>query len=148
MNCYLSGVAGLALLGGSFATLTVTEEQHSALRKVLSDDLAQKYEVIVTERRNHYIFGLILGFMLSFVITNNIRGLNYFTRLMLFFTITLTTGLVFYMLMPKSDFMLNHLKTPEQNKKWLEVYQTMKMRYLLGFLLGALAAIPVAGIFC
>jgi succinate dehydrogenase/fumarate reductase cytochrome b subunit len=58
------------------------------------------------------------------------------------------TGVVFYFLMPKSDYMLNHLKTEEQNKAWLEVYKTMKQRYFLGFLFGALAAVPFAHSFC
>jgi len=44
--------------------------------------------------------------------------------------------------------MLKHLKTPEENKKWLEVYTTMKSRYFLGLVMGALAAIPIAGVFC
>jgi hypothetical protein len=52
------------------------------------------------------------------------------------------------MSMPKSDYMLNHLKTPEENRKWLQVYNTMKNRYYLGFLLGILAAIPLANVLC
>lgn len=38
--------------------------------------------------------------------------------------------------MPKSDYMLNYLKTPEENKKWLDVYKTMKFRYFYGFIIG------------
>jgi hypothetical protein len=52
------------------------------------------------------------------------------------------------MIMQKSDFMLNHLKTPEQNKRWLDIYKTMKNRYLLGFILGSIAAIPLGNTFC
>ena len=148
MNCYTAAIAGLALLGGSAATMTVTEEQHNVLRNVFSDDLDKIYEGIITERRNHYLIGLVLGLILSVAVTHNMRAMNYFTRLMMFFTITLATALLFYMLMPKSDYMLNHLKTPEENKKWLEVYKTMKSRYFIGLVLGALAAVPIASIFC
>ena len=38
--------------------------------------------------------------------------------------------------MPKKDWMLNHLKTPEQNKQWLEVYKQMKFKWHFGFLIG------------
>jgi len=50
--------------------------------------------------------------------------------------------------MPKSDYMLNHLKTQEQNKAWLEVYKEMQQKYIKGFLLGCLSAIPISLILC
>jgi hypothetical protein len=148
MNCYVSGILGLALLGGSISTLSITEEQHNFLRNVFSDELDKIYEKIITERRNHYILGLIIGIILSFIVLYNVRISNYFTRITLFFTITLGTAVVFYTIMPKSDYMLNHLKTSEENKKWLEVYRFMKTRYIMGLILGALAAIPLSNILC
>ena len=148
MNCYLSGILGLAMLGASVSTMSVTEEQHNVLRKTFSDELDTIYGNIVIERRNHYVIGLILGIALSYLVLNLVKINNRFHRISLFLTITLMTGVVFYFLMPKSDYMLNHLKTEEQNKAWLEVYKTMKQRYFLGFLFGALAAIPLAHAFC
>lgn len=148
MNCYYSGILGLALIGGSVSTLSVTEEQHEYLRNALSDDLDKIYDNIVVERRHHYIVGLVVGILLSILIVKNVSDLNYFSQVMLFFTITLGSALLFYMLMPKSDYMLNHLKTQEENKRWLEVYKYMKMRYFVGFSLGILAAIPLANAFC
>jgi len=67
---------------------------------------------------------------------------------MTFFAVTLIVAIVYYQLMPKSDYMLNHLKTPEQTKAWLDVYLTMKHRHIGGFLLGALAAVPVSLALC
>ena len=148
MNCYYSGMLGLALISGSVSTLSVTEEQHDYLREVLSDDLDKIYDKIIIERRNQYIVGLVIGILISIFITRYVTNLDYFTQVMLFFTITLGSALIFYMLMPKSDYMLNHLKTEEENKKWLEVYKYMKMRYFVGFSLGILAAIPLANAFC
>ena len=148
MNCYASGMIGLALLGGIMATLTVSKEQHNLLRNTLSEELDKKYEKIATQRRNHYIVGLIIGLLISYIVIKNTNIKNHYTRITLFFTITLATAIIFYMIMPKSDFMLNHLKTPEQNKRWLDIYKTMKNRYLLGFILGILAAIPLGNTFC
>lgn len=148
MNCYISGIAGLALLGASISTMSVNKQQQNVLKSVLSDDLDKKYESIVIERRNHYIIGLILGMIISFIIVNKVKSSNYFTRLSLFTMITLVTAVIFYMLMPKSDYMLNHLKTEQENKQWLQVYKTMQSRYFIGLVLGALAAIPIANIMC
>ena len=148
MNCYASGMIGLALLGGSVATLTVSKEQHNLLRKTLSEELDKKYEKIAHQRRNHYLIGLFIGLLISYFVVKNANIKNNFTRVTLFFTITLGTAILFYMIMPKSDYMLNHLKTPEQNKRWLDIYRTMRNRYLLGFILGVLAAIPLANTFC
>ena len=148
MNCYLSGVLGAAMLGASVSTMSVTEEQHNMLRNTFSEDLDKIYGNIVIERRNHYILGIVLGIALSYVVLQLVKINNRFHKMSLFVTITLMTAVVFYFLMPKSDYMLNHLKTEEQNKAWLEVYKTMKQRYFLGFLFGAIAAIPLSHALC
>lgn len=148
MDCYLSSFLALGLIGGSISTLSVNKEQHDILRNVFSDRLDLKYEMISLERRNHYLIGLGIGLILSTIIVNSVGIENYYTRVTLFLTITLGSAVLFYMSMPKSDYMLNHLKTPEENRKWLQVYNTMKNRYYLGFLLGILAAIPLANVLC
>jgi uncharacterized membrane protein YkgB len=43
------------------------------------------------------------------------------------------------MLSPKTDWMLNHIKTNEQNKIWLEMYKTMQFNYHMGFVIGIIA---------
>jgi len=148
MNCLGAGILGIAMLGASASTMSVSEEQHNFLRKTFSDELDEIYGNIVIERRNHYIQGILLGAILSYLVLNLVKVGNRFYKMSLFFTITLITAVVFYFLMPKSDYMLNHLKTEEQNKAWLEVYKTMKQRYFLGFVLGALAGIPLAYAMC
>jgi hypothetical protein len=147
MNCYFSGIIGLALLGASISTLSVCKEQQQKLKDTFDDDLDKKYEAIIEERRNHYIIGLVLGMVVSFLVIRSMK-LNRFNLITLFFAITLGIAVLFYMLMPKSDYMLNHLKTEEENKKWLDVYKTMQKRYYVGFVLGALASIPLANMFC
>lgn len=148
MNCYLSAVMGIGLLTGSALTLCVNDEQQNKMKQVLSPELVRVYEDIINERRNHYIQGLVIGIIVSFLIFYNFRINNRFFKMSGFLTITLTIAVVYYMLMPKSDYMLNHLKTEEQNKAWLQVYKTMKQRYFLGFVLGAIAGIPLAYAMC
>lgn len=146
--CYIFGLIGLSLLGGSISTISINEKQHDYLRHAFSDKLDKIYENIIIERRNQYIIGLIIGIIISFIILRNVKLFNYYTRITLFFAITIGTAILYYTIMPKSDYMLNHLKTPEENKKWLEVYKYMRKRYFIGALLGALSSIAFGSILC
>jgi glycerol uptake facilitator-like aquaporin len=148
MNCVASGLLGTALLAGSFATLTVTEAQHARLRAVVSPEVAKTYERIITERRNQYMQGLALGIVIAFAILFVKKPAGRFHRAALTLAVTLLVAVIYYTLMPKTDYMLNHLKTAEENRAWLDVYKTMKFRYTVGFLLGTVAAIPLTNVLC
>lgn len=148
MNCFMSGIAGIGLLGASIATNMATHQETEKLRQILSPELAAKYDAIVKERTTHYIQGLLIGLILSYFILNRVNITNRFHRISLFFGITLFTTALYYLLRPKSDYMLKHLKTAEENKAWLSVYKTMKYRYPIGFVLGAAAAIPLGNALC
>lgn len=148
MNCFVSGIAGIGLLGASIATNMATKEQTDQLHRVLSPELAAKYDAIVKERTTHYIQGLLIGLVISYFVLNRLSITNRFHRISLFFGVTLFTTALYYLLRPKSDYMLKHLKTAEENKAWLSVYKTMKFRYLIGFVLGAAAAIPLGNALC
>jgi hypothetical protein len=148
MNCYASGIVGLGMLGATFATMTVSEEQHDVLRKVLSPELDAIHSKIVAERRNLYMQGLLLGLIASYASLRLVPTRNLFHRITFVLAITILTSVLYYSLMPKSDYMLNHLKTAEENKAWLSVYKTMKHRYFLGMVLGSLAAVPIAYAMC
>jgi hypothetical protein len=148
LYCYLAGILGISLLGGSMGTLTVSKDKHVALVESLPAELVIRYEAIVKERRNHYLIGLILGLIISFIVSKYVRITNYFYRLSLFLFITLGFSAVFYLVMPKSDYMKKHLKTDEEKQKFNEVGSLMKNRYLMGMGLGVLAAVPLASILC
>ena len=151
MNCVISGIIGISLLTASLFCMSVSKTQHDLLKNVFSDELDKKYDEIVKERRNLYLQGLILGMGLAsiwLVMNRKLLGKNRFYYISIFFSVSLLTALLYYMLMPKSDYMLNHLKSPEENKAWLNMYRTMQSRYLYGLLLGTIAAIPIANAFC
>jgi hypothetical protein len=46
------------------------------------------------------------------------------------------TNYFYYMLSPKSDWMLNHTNNPEQVKAWLQMYREMSYNYHAGLALG------------
>lgn len=148
MNCYTSGLIGLGMLGATFFTMSVTKSQNIAFKEKLPPELSTIYENITNERRNLYIQGLLLGLFLSYFIVKCIKVTNSFHKATLFLAITIPISVLYYFLMPKSDYMLNHLKTEEQNKAWLSIYTTMRQRYFLGFLIGSLAAIPISYSLC
>ena len=50
--------------------------------------------------------------------------------------------------MKKSSYMLNHLDKPEQVSAWLEIYKHMKMRKLVGMLIGLVGYILVGMAMC
>jgi hypothetical protein len=148
MNCNVSALLGLAMLGGTFSTLSVSQNQYNKLISLLSPDLVKKYKDITNMRRDHYIQGIIIGLVLTYFILNKFPIANSFHRMMLSFGITGLTSVLYYCLMPKKDYMLNHLKTQEEIKAWLKIYKKMKRRYLLGLIIGLLSAIPISNSLC
>ena len=148
MNCTASAVAGIGLLGASIYTSMVPKEDVNRLRDIVSGEAADAYDKISKERVTLYIVGLLIGFLLAYSAVFYSRLSNRFHRGTTFIAIMLFTGVSFYTVYPKSDYMLNHIKSEKEAKAWMEVYKTMKMRYISGFIIGAFAAFPLANAFC
>ena len=150
MNCYLSAILGFGLLGASFYTSNSSDNQNSIYKQNLPPESIDIYEKIVNERATLYLEGLLLGFIFVFFInyfySSNFN--NNFHKITFFILVILLTGVVFYTLMPKSNYMLNYVSSNSESKAWLEMYKTMKYRYNIGFILGSLASIPLANSFC
>ena len=150
MNCYLSAIFGFGLLGASFYTSVSSDNQNLIYKKSLNSEAINIYNNIVKERATLYTKGLILGFIFVFLINYfySSNFINNFHKITFFILIILLTALLFYTLMPKSDYMLNHVNTNSESKAWLEMYKIMKNKYNTGFILGALASVPLAYSFC
>lgn len=150
MNCTASAMVGIGLLGGSMYTSMVKKEDVNLLRDSVSGEAAEAYEKISKERGTLYIVGIAIGLVVAFLVTSTYGSKisNRFHRMTTFVAITLFIGVSFYSLYPKSDYMLNHIKNDKEAKAWMEVYKTMKTRYMIGLVLGALAAIPLSNAFC
>jgi hypothetical protein len=73
-----------------------------------------------------------------------LKKLGNTPKVCLFIVIALGTNYLMYALYPKSTYMLEHLKSTEQNKAWLAIYKEMKMRCWLGLILGALGYLLLA----
>jgi uncharacterized protein YacL len=110
-------------------------------KATLPIDLQQRYEKITDERRNISYRGYLLGLLLSLVILfYNIR--IKMNTVSLVCTVMLTcflTNYFYYMLSPKSDWMLNHTTNQDQVNAWLIMYREMSYNYHLGIVFGIIA---------
>lgn len=150
MECFDSAILGIGLLGAGIYTSFIPKEEINQLRNVLSGKAVDAYQKINQERFNQYLQGLGLGFLLVLLI-NNFYGDNIsnpYHKTTLFLLIVLATSLFYYWLAPKSDYMLNHLTNQQEINAWLNVYNTMKNRYIIGFLLGVVASVPISNALC
>jgi hypothetical protein len=108
------------------------------------DDIKQEYNRIVSERHTIFYTGYLIGVVLS--IFAIIFGINILKRkmsisMMICFTIVLSSvvNYLYYVMAPKSNYMVNILKTDEQRSDWLKVYKSMQFYFHGSFVLGAIA---------
>ena len=137
---------GAALLGSSILTMMTSKTSgvFSKFNNLLDDNQRQVYKSIVQERASIYAQSLILGLVLAILVVFNLKKLGQTPRVCLFILIALGTNYLMYSLYPKSTYMLEHLRSTEQNKAWLAIYKEMKMRCTLGLVLGALGYLLLA----
>ena len=116
---------------------------------VLNEEQKITYEKIINERKNIYYSGYILGIILSLIGYFSIKKFttmrfNKVSLICFVGAITFVTNYLFYILYPKSDYMLLHLNDKKQIQEWLNIYRTMQFKFHIGFVLGILAVM----IFC
>jgi hypothetical protein len=108
-------------------------------KATLSPDLQQRYEKITDERRRISYQGYSLGFLFSLVILYFRRKMNTISLVCTVMATCFLTNYFYYMLSPKSDWMLNHTTNQDQVRAWLLMYRAMSYNYHLGIVFGILA---------
>lgn len=115
----------------------------------LDDTQKVIYKKIVEDRKKIAMQGYALGIAMSigFLIGRHFllkskRSLLSTSVASLCVTgaITFVVQYFFYMLMPKKDWMLNHLTTEEQKSQWVKVYRAYSWNYHLSMLIGLIGA--------
>lgn len=124
----------------------------------LSQSEINRYEKIIKERRDIYLKGYILGLIISIIILTlivsfgftNVKKNNITAGFVICLTggITMLVNYLYYMLAPKSDYMVLHLDNKTQRKEWLHIYRSMQVKYHTGFILGIIAAMLLAKSVC
>jgi uncharacterized protein YacL len=113
-------------------------------KEKLSSDLQKRYDRISKERMTISYQGYILGFILSlFIIFYNLKikgvKLSNFSLVCTVMATCFLTNYFYYILTPKSDWMLNHMGNQEEVKAWLQMYREMSYNYHMGLVLGIVA---------
>ena len=108
-------------------------------KKQLNAQQRAAYDTIASERLNISIQGYILGFLLSLIIiyyNYEKKHIKPSAVVCLVLATSFLTNYFYYMLSPKSDWMLNHVESREQTQAWLYMYRTMQYYYHAGLVLG------------
>jgi len=139
------------LIANLYVTFTADKtKQKQEFYNTLSEDKIEKYEGIIKERRGIYLKGYGLGLILAFIFlflyekfgwNDKKKGLN---KICFIGGITLLVNYFYYMLSPKTDYMILHLNEEDQRKQWLKINKTMQFNYHIGLLLGIIASMVLA----
>jgi uncharacterized membrane protein YkgB len=142
ITCSIAAVFLLAMIYFNISTLN--SDVVKKYKESLPSDLQVVHDKIAKERlsisMSGYLLGLIFCIIIIFYNTTLKRNrLGAKSLVCIVVTTSFLTNYFYYTLSPKSDWMLNHLKTPEQNKAWIEMYRTMKYNYHMGFIFGIIS---------
>jgi len=147
-------VAGAFIVSSIFVSLRIDKSTlKDPLFQLLSERNKQRYMRIADERKNIYLKGFGLGFILSIIalfILNNNKMFKVTKLINICFVLatSFTVNYFFYILHPKTDYMVLHLNDGEEKKAWLNIYKTMQFNYHLGFALGLVGMIFIGNSFC
>ena len=142
ISCMISAVFIIGMI--YFYNRTNKSEIVKHYKEKLPSDLQKRYDNISQERMKISVYGYIYGFILSlFIIFYNLKfkgiKMNTFALVCTVMATCFLTNYFYYMLSPKSDWMLNHINNPEQVKAWLLMYREMSFNYHTGLALGIIA---------
>jgi hypothetical protein len=139
ISCMISAVFVIGMI--YFYNLTDKSEVVKYYKSSLSSDLQKRYEKITNERANISYQGYALGVILSLgIIFYNLKikgsKLNTSALVCTVVATAFVTNYFYYILSPKSDWMLNHMNNKEEIKAWLLMYREMQFNYHMGLVLG------------
>ena len=160
MVCYGSCMfASVFLIANVYTMMSCSNDNNKLeFKNTLTKEQQVLYEKIINERKNIYYGGFILGIILSvfavyfgekylFFIDKKTKISNI-PKICMIASITFITNYLFYILYPKTDYMLLHLNDKTQIQGWLAIYKKMQFKFHLGFVLGIIAVTIFAYSYC
>ena len=151
------GIAATLLAGMAYCTYMGNRTQLiKDYLRTLTPDQQQTYAKIVEERRGIYLRGFGLGLLLSALLLGIHHQYSAMSRTGLLCSvtaITLATNYFYYVLSPKSDWMVLHFKNNNNNNNhsdaanWLRVYRGMQVNYHVGLVLGIAGTVLLSNAF-
>ena len=142
LSCMVSAIFVIGMI--YFYNMTGKSEIVKHYKSSLSSDLQKRYENISKERLIIGYQGYALGIIISLgIIFYNlkIKGVKMGNTALVCTVIAtaFVTNYFYYILHPKSDWMLNHLQNKEEIRAWLQMYREMQYNYHMGLTLGIIA---------
>ena len=162
MKCcaYSCGIAATLIAGMAYCTYMGNRSKLvQDYMRTLAPDQQQTYVKIVAERRGIYLRGFGWGLLLSALLLGIHHQYLTMSRAVLLCNvaaITLATNYFYYILSPKSDWMVLHFnnKSDSDNEganedaaNWLRVYRGMQVNYHVGLVLGIAGTILLSNAF-
>lgn len=143
MVCSISCSISFIFIVGMIYFYNATNKNATVLqyKRQLNPEQQATYDMIAKERLHISMQGYVLGFVLSlFIIFYNykFKHIKPTSVVCLVLATSFLTNYFYYMLSPKSDWMLNHVESREQTQAWLYMYRTMQYYYHAGLVLGIL----------
>jgi hypothetical protein len=142
ISCMISAIFIIGMI--YFYNLTDKSDIVKHYKSSLSSDLQKRYEKITKERTNISYQGYILGVIFSLgIIFYNLKikhsKMNTTSLVCTVVATAFITNYFYYMLSPKSVWMLNYMSNQEEVKSWLLMYKEMQYNYHMGLVLGIIA---------
>ena len=146
MVCYTSCAISAVFIIGMiyFYNASNKSEIVKNYKNSLTKENQEVYDKIVAERSKISYQGYTLGFILSLLIiiyntSLKSRKLNTLPIACIVISTSMLTNYFYYMLYPKSDTMLNHVKDVKDVEQWQKMYKEMQYNYHLGLVLGIIS---------
>ena len=140
VSCSLATIFIICMIYFSNATHQSQIAQQYQLE--LPPNLQALYKKIAVERLHIYYYGYVLGFVMTLIIiyynstVNPKQKMTIFTLVCTTVAVSFITSYFYYILSPKTDWMLNNMNSEEQVKAWLQMYRHMQIYYHTGLVLG------------
>ena len=142
ITCIFSAVFVISMI---FMTNAMSTSQTiQTYQKQLPQDLQQLYQQIREERTQIFYTGYIIGFILALIIivyNTQIKKtrMSWTSMVCLTVFVAFIANYFYYVLTPKTKWMLDHIDNPDQTKAWLQMYKSMQTYYHTSFVFGIIA---------
>ena len=136
MNCQISCYIVIVLTTAMLYLKLFSNKNNivSAFEKSLPSELQSKYQQLAEERKNIHIKGMIYGLVLAFILLFLLKNIK--NRVCFVLAIMLIFSHLYYILVPKSDYIILYLNDYHDRNRWLAVYKHMQNNYYFGIIIG------------
>tara|TARA_Y100000996_G_C22554961_1_gene655195 strand:- start:3032 stop:3475 length:444 start_codon:yes stop_codon:yes gene_type:complete len=132
----LSCIIGITLILSSIimSILNLKKDKFNIFVDMLDTEQKRKYNEIIVERITIYNIGMVVGVILGVLYYYyNKKDKDIFCKVI---TIMTVSNIGIYYFYPKKPLILNYLTDEKQVKAWVDIYSTMKNRWMQSIVLG------------